>query len=115
LQLPLQVAAAEDVELVTRPGEVTVTEAVCEHPLASVIVTVYPPAASPVAVEPVCPDGFQEYVYGDVPPEAVTLALPFAWLQVEMAEEVVNVMPVGWVTVTEAVDVQPFASVTVTV
>ena len=34
---------------------ITITVCVCEHPLASVTVTVYVPAASAVAVCDVCP------------------------------------------------------------
>jgi hypothetical protein len=47
------------------------------HPLASVTVTVYVPAESPAAVVPVCAGiVFHEYVYGDVPPEGVAVAVP---------------------------------------
>jgi hypothetical protein len=42
-----------------------------------VTVTVYVPAASPVAVAAVPPDGDHEYVYPGVPPLGVTVAEPF--------------------------------------
>jgi hypothetical protein len=68
------------------------------------------------AVDPVPPEGAHEYVYGDVPPPATTVAEPvLPPLQrtgVEVAEAVTTV---GCVTVVEAVLVQPLASVTVTV
>ena len=43
---------------------------------ASVIVQVYVPAANPVAVAAVPPDGAQTYVNGLVPPEGVAVAVP---------------------------------------
>ena len=57
-----------------------------------------------------------EYVYGAVPPEAVTVMLPLdpplqlAWVDVELTE-----MADGWLTVWLAVIVQPLASCTVRV
>ena len=44
------------------PVDVTVTVVVLEHPLASVTVAVYDPAASPVAVALDPPEGDHEYV-----------------------------------------------------
>lgn len=38
--------------------------------------TEYEPAVRPAAVADVPPEGLHEYVYGDVPPEAVTVPLP---------------------------------------
>ena len=50
-------------------------DAFAPHRLTSFTVTVYVPAAKPVAVAVVCPL-LQLYVYGDVPPEALTVAVP---------------------------------------
>ena len=57
---PLQATFVCDVPTVNAAGCVTVYDLVAVHPLASVTVTVYVPAASPVAVAPVPPDGAQE-------------------------------------------------------
>ena len=61
---------------VTAVGCPITAVAVLVHPFASVTVTVYVPAASALAVVPVPPLGAHEYVYGDVPPVAVTVAVP---------------------------------------
>ena len=60
----------------SRVGSVIVTDAVSVQPLASVAVTVYVPAVSPVAVaaEPPPPD--QAYVIVPVPPVAEAVAEP---------------------------------------
>jgi hypothetical protein len=74
---------------------VTVTDVV--QPFASVTVITYEPAVKPVAVV-VDWDGvvFHEYVYGVVPPEAVTVALPlFPPLQSMFTCVVVAVSAVG--------------------
>jgi hypothetical protein len=65
-----------EVVAVSAVGCVTVVDAVVVHPFASVTVTVYPPAVRPVAEEPVPPEGAHEYVYPEVPPDAVTEAEP---------------------------------------
>jgi hypothetical protein len=52
-----------------------VTDAVVEHPLASVTVTVYVPAARLFRSSVVAPFD-QRYVYAVVPPDAVRLAAP---------------------------------------
>jgi hypothetical protein len=57
-------------------GCVTVVDAVVVQPFASVIVTVYVPAVSALALAPVPPLGDQLYVYGATPPFAVTDAEP---------------------------------------
>ena len=57
----------------------------------------YAPAANPVAVAAVPPDGDHEYVYGEVPPVADTVAEPllpplhaiFIWDCVALSTEVV--------------------------
>ena len=55
------------------------TLAVAVQLLASVTVTVYGPAISPVAVAVVCTGSvFHEYVYGPVPPAEVAVAVPVA-------------------------------------
>ena len=76
------------------PMSFIVAVAVEEHPFASVIVTVYVPAANPVAVADVCAgEVFQLYVYGAVPPEAEAVAEPFAAPQV--ASIVASILAVG--------------------
>jgi len=56
-------------------GSVKVTEAVAVHALASVTVTVYVPANKEEFVAEVAAL-LQLYVYGEVPPEAVTVVDP---------------------------------------
>ena len=74
------------------------------------------PAVNAVAEEPLPPEGAHEYVYGAVPPEATTAAVPvLPPKQSTGVEEVVAVSWVGSVTVVIAVVVQPLASVTVAV
>jgi hypothetical protein len=90
--------------------------AVIVQPLKSVVVTVYVPAVNPEAVSPVPPEGAHEYVYGEVPPFAVTVAVA-----VEPPKHVTSVLTVvaastgGCVIVTLVVTIQPTLSVTVTV
>jgi len=48
------------------------------HPFTSVTVTVYVPALNPVAAEVEPPDGAQLKVYGEVPLDAVIVAVPLA-------------------------------------
>lgn len=81
------------------PVFATFAVAVVVHPLASVIVTVYDPAISPVAVAAVPPAGVHEYEYGAVPPEAVTVAEPFGLPQVAGVAVVEAVSAGGWVMV----------------
>jgi len=99
------------------PRSLIVAVAVDEHPLASVIVTVYVPASSPVAVADVCAgDVSQLYVYGAVPPEAKAVAEPFAAPQV--ASVVASILAEGppmSLIVAVAMAEHPFASVIVTV
>ena len=57
---PLQATFVCDVPTVKAAGCVIVTVFWIEHVMLSVIVTVYTPATSPVAVAPVPPDGDQE-------------------------------------------------------
>lgn len=65
---------------------------------------------------PVPPEGDQEYVNGAVPPEAVTVAVPFVPpLQETSVCEPVADSAAGSVTAAEAVVMHPFASVTVQV
>jgi hypothetical protein len=95
-------------------GCVTVIVRVITQPFASVIVQVYVPAARPVAVAPVPPEGAHEYVYVGVPPEAVTDAVPVEPpLQSTGVVEVVAVTAVGCVMLNVLVITQPFASVIV--
>jgi hypothetical protein len=102
---------------VSKAGCPITVDAVAVQPFLSVTVTVYVPAVRLVAVALVPPLGAHEYVYGTVPPPAVTVAPPVApplhlTLVVELIEAV---RTVGCVIVTAAVAVQPFLSVTVTV
>jgi hypothetical protein len=84
--------------------------------LASVTVTVLTPEVCPLITEVVCaPD--QRYVYGDVPPEAVTVAAPVEAPKhntLVTAVEVANA-EAGCVVVATAVTVQPLLSVIVQV
>ncbi len=66
---------------------VTVADAV--HPFESVTITLYVPAARLLAVAPVWEgELFHKYVYGPVPPPAVTVAEPvLAPLQNTFTEE----------------------------
>ena len=60
-------------------GSVTEAEAVVEHPLLSVTVTVYVPVVSEVAVDDVCSGTVDhEYVYEGVPPETEIAIEPFS-------------------------------------
>src|SRR5215213_10037149 len=78
------------------------------HPLASVTVKVYEPAASPVCTGVM--------VYGPVPPVGVITTDPvLAPLQSTLVTAVVAVIGAGWVIVTGTWSVQPLASVTVKV
>jgi hypothetical protein len=101
-------------------GSVIVTVAVLVHNFASVTVTVYGPAAKPVAVAVVAVLGDDHaYEYGAVPPAALTVAEPVesplqsTFVLAVMAE----VKTAGSVTVAVAVAVlvQLFASVAVMV
>lgn len=76
--LPLQVEPVLVTEGASAGGSVMVTVCVCTQLPASVTVQVYVPAVRPVAVAAVPPEGVQLYVYGDVPPEAATVAVPVA-------------------------------------
>jgi len=95
---------------------VTATEFVITQPLASVTVTVYVPAESPVAEAPVPPEGDHEYEYEGVPPLTLTETEPVAPpLHKAGVDDITGFKGVGWETVAVAVFTHPFASVTVTV
>ena len=102
---PLAVSAAA--------GWVTVTEAVAVHPLASVMVTVYVPAARfPISwmVSPL----LHAYVYGAVPPPADELTEPsLIPLQLALAPDKLNDKALGSEIVAEVPVVHPLTSVTV--
>ena len=89
----------------------TVTIAESTQPFTSVNTTVYVPARSPVAVDNVPPEGDHTYVHEPVPPVTLTEAEPFAAPHVDCVNDVVAASAVGSVTVADAVNVQPFASV----
>ena len=61
---------------VTGAGTVMIILAVVEQPLLSETVTVYEPAERLLAVAFEPPLGDHAYVYGEVPPPGVTVALP---------------------------------------
>jgi hypothetical protein len=97
-------------------GWVIVTVAVDVHPFASVAVTVYDPAAKPVAVAPVA-ELLHKYVFVPVPPVALTVAEPVdaPLHKTFTCDEIVAETAVGWVNVELAVAVNPPVAVTVTV
>ena len=114
---PLQVTLESTCEAATKTvGSVTVDELVEVQPFASVTVTVYVPAATPV-IDAVVAVFDHAYVYGDVPPVADAVAPPSDNPLQVMVESTCEAATntVGSVTVDELVEVQPFASVTVTV
>jgi hypothetical protein len=115
---PLQVTDVEpDIEADKADGSVKVTLAVVVQLLASLTVTVYTFADSPVAIAVVCPPELQTYVIEPVPPLPVAVAVPVLSplhvTDVEPDIEAVNTD--GSVIVTFAVVVQLLASLTVTV
>jgi hypothetical protein len=86
-----------DVVAVSAAGCVIVNVRVAVHPAGpEVIVQVYVPAQSPVAVAPVPPEGAHAYVYIPVPPLATTAALPLHTpLHVTLVCEPVDVIAGG--------------------
>jgi hypothetical protein len=96
-------------------GCVITTEAVVEHPLASVTVTLYVPATRPVLSSVVTPLP-QLNEYGAVPPVAVRLAAPVELPKQRtfVPEMLAASAAAGCVMTTEAVVEQLLASVTVT-
>src|SRR5215216_3108438 len=105
---PLHKTFVTAVVAVIAAGWVIVTGTWSVHPLASVTVKVYEPAASPVCAGVM--------VYGPVPPEGVMITDPvLAPLQSTLVIEVVTVIGAGWVIVTGTCIEQPLASVTVKV
>jgi hypothetical protein len=96
-----------------------VTACTVEHPFASVTVHDQVPAGRLFAVAPFCMGAvFHWKVYGPVPPEAFTVALPFEppkQLTERFALVLVLRGAAGWTMVTFVVLVQPCASVTVQV
>jgi hypothetical protein len=82
------------------------------------MVTVYIAAVRLVADCVVCEPGIHRYVYGEVPPEGVTVALPlFPPLQVTVADEVTDAVRAAGsvIFIVAGVAVHPLLSVTVTV
>ena len=90
--------------------------AVAVHPLISLTVTEYVPAPTPLIVDVVAVV-LHAYVYGEVPPLAVTVAAPVLPPKHNTLVTAVAVVKAeaGWVILAEAVIVQLFASVIVTV
>ena len=96
-------------------GSVIVTLDALVHELASVIVTVYVPAATPV-IEAVVAALLQAKVYGAVPPEPLAVADPsLTPLQLMLVFTVLAVSAVGSVMITFDALVHELASDTVTV
>ena len=93
---------------------VIVALVVAVHPLASVTVTVYVPAAT-LLRSCVAAALLHVYVYPAVPPFTVKSIEPLLLPQVVFVCVVDNARGVGWVIVTLVVAVHPFKSVTVTV
>ena len=87
------------------------------HPFASVTITVYVPAPSPLAVAPDIPPGVQLYVKVPVPPLALAVAVPLLPpLQLTVVVDIpVIVAPPLLLTTDANVLVQPLLSVMVTV
>ena len=99
----------------TAVGSVIVVLAVVVQLFASVTVTVYVPAISPLAVAVVAAL-LHAKVYGDVPPEPLAVAVPLLPpLQLTGVFEALAVNTTGSVMVTLDVLVQELASDTVTV
>jgi hypothetical protein len=111
---PLQLTLEAVGVTVIAVGSVTVAVAVEVQVFASVTVTVYVFAVNPLLFWFV-PPLLHAKVYGDVPPLTVNVTAPFdPPLQLTLEAVGVTVIAVGSVTVVVAVEVQEFASVTVT-
>ena len=97
-------------------GSVTVALDVVVHPLASVTVTVYVPATSPLAVAVVAAL-LHAKVYGEVPPAPLAVADPsFSPLQLTFEFITADAITADEIfTTTSSEAVHPLASVTVTV
>jgi hypothetical protein len=112
---PLQLTLEAVGVTVIAVGSVTVVVAVEVQVFASVTVTVYVFAVNPLLFWFV-PPLLHAKVYGDVPPLTVNVTAPFdPPLQLTLEAVGVTVIAVGSVTVVVAVEVQEFASVTMTV
>jgi hypothetical protein len=97
-------------------GSVIVTEAVAVQLFASVTVTVYVPAQRFVKSSVVLPFDHIIVLYGGVPPPIVKFAAPVHFpLHNTFVPTIFAVNTVGSVIVIEAIAVQLWASVTVTV
>ena len=94
------------------PPAFTVTEPTTLQDTASVTVTVKLPAESPEMVA-VVPPLLQRYVYGEVPPEGVAVAVPLPCPQSSSVAETETVGAPVEVRVTDKVSIHPLASVAV--
>jgi len=115
---PLQAILVCDIGEATRAaGSEIVKICVAVQELESVTVTVYVPAANPVAVAAVPPEGDQEYVYEPVPPLTLTVAEPLVppLQETLICAEAEVTRAAGCMIVKLCVAVHEFASVTVTV
>ena len=97
---------------------VIVAEVVNVQPFTSLTTTVYVPAAKPVTV--VVPEKgppFTEYVYTGVPPVTAPIMIdPLLAPQLAFTTVVANAVgPAVFAIVADVVNVQPFASLTITV
>ena len=114
LEYPLQLALESTIAAATiTAGSVIVTDALSEHPLLSVITTLYVPATTPV-IEAVVAPLLHKYVYGIVPPVAEAEAPPLEYpLQLVLESTIAAAtIAVGSVIVTDALSVHPLLSVT---
>ena len=110
---PLQPIEPADNDAVSALGWDMVTLAVAVQLFASVTVTLYVPALTPVRFW-VLAEGVQLYVYGVVPPLTVFVTFDVPPLQPISPADKDAVRASGCEIVTLAVAVQEFASVTVT-
>ena len=97
------------------PKSLTTTAALAMHPLASVTVTLYPPATTRLAQLSVWdPESSHKYVYGASPPVTETHASPSGLPHVAGVDEGVNTTGNGSLTTMLNIVSQVEASVTVT-
>lgn len=103
--------------MVAPPELVIVTGVELVQPFVSVAVTVYGPAARPLAVAAAPPEGDQLYVIVPVPPLPSAVALPLLLPQVAGVEpEIATVRgEAGWVIVIVVEPGQPLLSITLSV
>ena len=110
---PKHVASVADSNPVRSAGSVTMACVTPVQPFASVTVTVYVPAERFIIEGDCAPPGFQSYVYGEVAPCALTVAVPSAPpKQLTGVVRLFTTNGAGSVILKTNVDVQPLTSVT---